>query len=211
VPTTLHHALRVIIVSTAHERFESVLWHLVGQLSNPSAALGAVFEALSDEPIKATARPEPRADAGRLGNGMVQRAVVKVMASAQASLDRAGGSGRGRRPARPSGVERLDQLLPVYRGAGGRVRLRACGTRSLSTPARLAARVKVVRPIRSAGRLSKTARRVLNAKRFWVLLATLCQKLRKLASAGRPPAISPDHRTTLELRWAQTPSIQCNQ
>lgn len=60
--------------------------HLVGQLSNPSAALGAVFEALPDEPIKATASPEPQLDLGRLGNGVVQRAVVKVLASAQRPL-----------------------------------------------------------------------------------------------------------------------------
>jgi hypothetical protein len=60
--------------------------HLVGQLSNPSAPLTAVFEALPDEPIKTTARPEPQLDLGRLGNGVVQRAVVKVLASAQRPL-----------------------------------------------------------------------------------------------------------------------------
>ena len=60
--------------------------HLVGQLSNPSAALGAVFEALSEEPIKAALCPEPQLDMGRLGNGVVQRAVVKVLASAPCPL-----------------------------------------------------------------------------------------------------------------------------
>jgi hypothetical protein len=60
--------------------------HLVGQLSNPSAALREVFEAPSDEPTKATARPEPQLDVRRLGNGAVQRAVVKVLASAQRPL-----------------------------------------------------------------------------------------------------------------------------
>jgi hypothetical protein len=60
--------------------------HLVGQLSNPSGPLEAVFAALSDEPIKATARPEPQLDVGRLGNGVVQRAVVKVLTSAQRPL-----------------------------------------------------------------------------------------------------------------------------
>jgi hypothetical protein len=60
--------------------------HLVGQLSNPSAALKAVFEARSDEPIKATVRLEPQLEVGRLGNGVVQRAVVKVLASAQRPL-----------------------------------------------------------------------------------------------------------------------------
>src|SRR5580693_3672453 len=59
---------------------------LAGQLSNPSAPLAAVFEALSDEPFRATARPEPQLDAGRLGNGVVQRAVVKALASAQRPL-----------------------------------------------------------------------------------------------------------------------------
>jgi hypothetical protein len=57
--------------------------HLVGQLSNPSAPLAAVFQALSDEPIKPTGPPEPQLDVGRLGNGVVQRAVVKVLVSAQ--------------------------------------------------------------------------------------------------------------------------------
>ena len=60
--------------------------HLVGQLSNPSATLAAVLEVLSDEPIKATARPGPQLDVRRLGNGVVQRAVVKVLASAQRPL-----------------------------------------------------------------------------------------------------------------------------
>ncbi len=60
--------------------------HLVGQLSNPSAALAAVFEALSDEPIKATVHPEPEVDVRRLGNGVVQRAIVKVLASARRPL-----------------------------------------------------------------------------------------------------------------------------
>ncbi len=60
--------------------------HLVEQLSNPSGPLEAVFEALSDKPIKATARPVPQLDVGRLGNGVVQRAVVKVLASAQRPL-----------------------------------------------------------------------------------------------------------------------------
>jgi hypothetical protein len=41
--------------------------HLVGQLSNPSAALVAVFEALPDEPIKGSVPPEPQLDVGRLG------------------------------------------------------------------------------------------------------------------------------------------------
>ncbi len=62
------------------------LVHLVGQLSNPSAALAAVFEALRDESIKATSHSGPQLDVGRLGNGVVQRAVVRVLASAQHPL-----------------------------------------------------------------------------------------------------------------------------
>jgi hypothetical protein len=59
---------------------------LVGQLSNPPRPLEAVFEALPDEPIEATARLAPRLEVGRLGNGVVQRAVIKVLASAQRPL-----------------------------------------------------------------------------------------------------------------------------
>jgi hypothetical protein len=66
--------------------FRSFPVRLVGQLSNPSSALAAVFEALSDVPIKATAPPAPQSDVGRLGNGVVQRAVVKVLAEAQRPL-----------------------------------------------------------------------------------------------------------------------------
>jgi hypothetical protein len=53
--------------------------HLVGQLSNPSSSLQAIFNALLDEPIEQTMRPEPQVATGRLGNGVVQRAVVKVL------------------------------------------------------------------------------------------------------------------------------------
>jgi hypothetical protein len=60
--------------------------HLVGQLSNPSGPLEAVFEALPDEPIEPTVRPETQVATGRLGNGVVQRAIVKVLASAQRPL-----------------------------------------------------------------------------------------------------------------------------
>jgi hypothetical protein len=62
------------------------LVHLVGQLSNPSAALAAVFEA----PTVAQLRPRkprqpisPELVSRRLGNGVVQRAVVKVLAAAR--------------------------------------------------------------------------------------------------------------------------------
>ncbi len=60
--------------------------HLVGQLSNPSAPLAAVLEAAF------VVRPGPRElresvvvepASRRLGNGVVQRAVVKVLAMAQ--------------------------------------------------------------------------------------------------------------------------------
>jgi len=57
--------------------------HLLGHFSNPSAPLKAVFEALPDEPIEPRVRPAPQPATGRLGNGVVQRAVVKVLAAAQ--------------------------------------------------------------------------------------------------------------------------------
>jgi hypothetical protein len=63
-----------------------LLVRLVGQLSNPSAPLLAVFEALPDEPIEPTAQPEPLPASGRLGNGEVQRAIIKVLASARRPL-----------------------------------------------------------------------------------------------------------------------------
>jgi len=56
--------------------------HLLEHLTNPSAPLKAVFEALPDEPIEPTVRPEPPVATGRLGNGVVQRAIVKVLALA---------------------------------------------------------------------------------------------------------------------------------
>lgn len=60
--------------------------HLVGQLSNPSGALEAVFEAVPDGPMSATASPRPQARSGRLGNGVVQRAVVKVLGATGAPM-----------------------------------------------------------------------------------------------------------------------------
>ena len=64
--------------------------HLVGQLSNPSATLVAVFEAaggaLRQQPA-GSQRPiawEPASR--RLGNGVVQRAVVKVLAAASGPM-----------------------------------------------------------------------------------------------------------------------------
>jgi hypothetical protein len=47
----------------------------------------AVFEAIPDGPIKATAPPElPSAPTGRLGNGEIKRAVVKVLAAANGPM-----------------------------------------------------------------------------------------------------------------------------
>jgi hypothetical protein len=60
--------------------------HLLGRLTNPSAPLLAVFEALPDEPIKASAPSEPVAPTGRLGNGEIKRAVVKVLAAADGPM-----------------------------------------------------------------------------------------------------------------------------
>jgi hypothetical protein len=60
--------------------------HLLGHLTNPSSSLQAIFNALPDEPLTPTAgshRPVVVAlAAGRLGNGVVQRAVVKVLTAA---------------------------------------------------------------------------------------------------------------------------------
>jgi hypothetical protein len=57
--------------------------HLVGQCSNPSAPLRAIFEALPDEPILrkagSPARVAPEPKLLKLGNGVVQDAVVKVL------------------------------------------------------------------------------------------------------------------------------------
>jgi hypothetical protein len=64
---------------------------LVGQLSNPSPSLRAIFDALPDGSLEPTTRPDrPIASAPvapRLGNGVVQRAVVKVLAVAQRPLN----------------------------------------------------------------------------------------------------------------------------
>jgi hypothetical protein len=55
---------------------------LLGRFTNPSAPLAAVFEALPDDPIEPTTLPEPELPTGRLGNGEVQRAVVKALGEA---------------------------------------------------------------------------------------------------------------------------------
>ena len=75
--------------------------HLLGRLSNPSAPLMAVFEALPDEPIEPRQHPAPQVPVGRLGNGEVQRAVVKVLAAAK-------------RPMRTADVHRgVEDLLSI--------------------------------------------------------------------------------------------------
>ncbi len=56
--------------------------HLLGWLTNLSALLAAVFKALPDEPLEPKERPAPEHETGRLGNGVVQRTVVKVLAAA---------------------------------------------------------------------------------------------------------------------------------
>jgi hypothetical protein len=56
--------------------------HLAGQLSNPSGPLEAVFNALLSESLRPATRFEPQPEAGLLGNGVVQRAAVRVLASA---------------------------------------------------------------------------------------------------------------------------------
>src|ERR1700753_3908955 len=55
--------------------------HLVGQLSNPSSSLERVLSApVPNRPPALSLIPPP--PAGRLGNGTVQRAVVKVLRAA---------------------------------------------------------------------------------------------------------------------------------
>jgi hypothetical protein len=60
--------------------------HLVGQCSNPSAPLRAIFEALPDGPIVrkagSPARVAPEPKLLKLGNGVVQAAVVKALVAA---------------------------------------------------------------------------------------------------------------------------------
>ena len=56
--------------------------HLVGQLSNLSGPLKAVFEAVSSAPLPATWCPAPQHETDRLGNGIVQRAILEVLATA---------------------------------------------------------------------------------------------------------------------------------
>jgi hypothetical protein len=60
--------------------------HLLGRFTNPSAPLAAVFEALPDKPLEPIEHPEPELAMGRLGNGVVQRAIVKVLASADGPM-----------------------------------------------------------------------------------------------------------------------------
>jgi hypothetical protein len=60
--------------------------HLLGRLTNPSAPLQAVFAALPDEPLEPVEQPTPPPATGRLGNGVVQRAVVKVLAASGGPL-----------------------------------------------------------------------------------------------------------------------------
>jgi hypothetical protein len=61
--------------------------HLLERLTNLPAPLAAVFEALPDEPLPPSELPAlPTPTTGRLGNGVVQRAVVKVLAAAQRPL-----------------------------------------------------------------------------------------------------------------------------
>lgn len=60
--------------------------HLLERLTNPTGPLKAVFEALGDEPIESSVRSEPPMAMGRLGNGEMQRAVVKVLEAANGPM-----------------------------------------------------------------------------------------------------------------------------
>jgi hypothetical protein len=63
--------------------------HLLGRLTNLPAPLAAVFDALPDEPIERTVRPKPKPATGRLGNGVVKRAIVKVLSATDTPMRRA--------------------------------------------------------------------------------------------------------------------------
>jgi hypothetical protein len=63
--------------------------HLVGQLSNPSGPLATVLEAAGGTLRRPTGLQRPIAvepASRRLGNGVVQRAVVKVLAAASGPM-----------------------------------------------------------------------------------------------------------------------------
>jgi hypothetical protein len=64
--------------------------HLLGHFSNCPSSLQAVFDALPDEPLEPIELPEPEAETGPLGYGVVQRAVVKVLSAADEPMRRAG-------------------------------------------------------------------------------------------------------------------------
>lgn len=54
--------------------------HLLGRYTNPSSALQAIFDALPDEPIEPRVYPAlPLVPTGRLRNGEIKRAAVKVI------------------------------------------------------------------------------------------------------------------------------------
>jgi len=60
---------------------------LVGQLSNPPHPLGIVLAVPPDDLMAATRRPEPPpCKTGRLGNGVVKRAAIKVLAAADGPM-----------------------------------------------------------------------------------------------------------------------------
>lgn len=61
--------------------------HLLERLTNPSEPLKAIFKALPDEPIKPSLPLEPMpAQTGRLRNGEIKRAAVKVLEAATRPL-----------------------------------------------------------------------------------------------------------------------------
>jgi hypothetical protein len=75
---------------TGYPYYDGSSMRLVGQLSNPSPSLRAIFAALPDGSLEPTTGPYrpgiPAPVARRLGNGVVQRAVVKVLAAARRPL-----------------------------------------------------------------------------------------------------------------------------
>lgn len=84
---------------------------LLGQLSNLSASLEAIFEAMPDTPLQPIDRPESPPG---VGNGVVKRAVVKVLAAAGAPMR---GADVYRAVERLLGASRLQELGELVSGA----------------------------------------------------------------------------------------------
>jgi len=59
---------------------------LVGQLSNPSSRLQSILDLPASRVKLTTARAQPQPEQRRLGNGVVQRAIVRVLGDADGPM-----------------------------------------------------------------------------------------------------------------------------